>query len=168
MGSSSIWVITHTLPACNCRAIRVATLRPLDQTDPFQARASVIRPGDHVRLVEPLKERDDGTEGLLCYDSGVLRGLVDDGRLDEVANFLLPVTQTPNRDDPEHNVATTMESKTILMNITRAIVEATHSIPLEPSTPVNITSQTPILATFVLFDLMVYNSKHSVTETNQQ
>ncbi|KAK5049828.1 hypothetical protein LTR84_003946 [Exophiala bonariae] len=58
------------------------------------------------------------------------------------------------------------ESKLLLMKSARMIMEVLSYIPLEPSTPMNIFGLTPIVATFILFDLVVYNPDHSETPKN--
>ncbi|KIV97399.1 hypothetical protein PV10_01154 [Exophiala mesophila] len=58
------------------------------------------------------------------------------------------------------------ESKSMLMKTARRIVELMSFIPIEPSTSMNIIGLTPIVATFILFDLVIYNPDHSETPHN--
>ncbi|KAI0383502.1 hypothetical protein F5Y04DRAFT_26889 [Hypomontagnella monticulosa] len=58
------------------------------------------------------------------------------------------------------------ESTKVMMETSRSILELTAFIDVEPNTPLWIIAGIPIVALFVLFDLVVTNPKHAGTATN--
>ncbi|EED16125.1 conserved hypothetical protein [Talaromyces stipitatus ATCC 10500] len=59
------------------------------------------------------------------------------------------------------------KSKTILMEAARSIADVVQLVPMEPSTPINMLGLAPIIATFILFELVVFNPYHPETPRNQ-
>ncbi|OQU99397.1 hypothetical protein CLAIMM_05033 [Cladophialophora immunda] len=66
----------------------------------------------------------------------------------------------------DRRCAPVAESKLTLMNSARAIIETLQFVPPEASLPMNIIGLAPIVANFILFDLVVYNPEHSETKLN--
>ncbi|KIW90109.1 uncharacterized protein Z519_09540 [Cladophialophora bantiana CBS 173.52] len=66
----------------------------------------------------------------------------------------------------DRRCASVAESKLTLMNSARAIIETLQFVPPEASLPMNIIGLAPIVANFILFDLVVYNPEHSETKLN--
>ncbi|KAI1390699.1 uncharacterized protein F4822DRAFT_161416 [Hypoxylon trugodes] len=58
------------------------------------------------------------------------------------------------------------ESTRIMMETSRSVLELTAFIDVEPSTPLWVMAVIPIVALFILFDLVVTNPKHVGTATN--
>ncbi|OAG35510.1 hypothetical protein AYO21_10318 [Fonsecaea monophora] len=66
----------------------------------------------------------------------------------------------------DRRCAPVAESKLTLMNSARAIIETLQFVPPEASLPMNVIGLAPIVANFILFDLVVYNPEHSETKLN--
>ncbi|PCG88958.1 Transcription factor [Penicillium occitanis (nom. inval.)] len=65
------------------------------------------------------------------------------------------------------DVVRAAQSKTTLMEAARSIVEVVQLLPMEPSTPMNMLALAPVIATFILFELIVFNPYHPGTPRNQ-
>ncbi|KAI1411890.1 hypothetical protein F5Y13DRAFT_180505 [Hypoxylon sp. FL1857] len=58
------------------------------------------------------------------------------------------------------------ESTRVMMETSRSVLELTAFIDVEPNTPLWIMAGIPVVALFILFDLVVTNPKHAGTATN--
>ncbi|PVH71762.1 hypothetical protein DL98DRAFT_434576, partial [Cadophora sp. DSE1049] len=58
------------------------------------------------------------------------------------------------------------QSKAMLMESARSILEITQFIPIAPSTPTWILGHLPLVATFILFEFVVHNPTHIETARN--
>ncbi|KAF9885321.1 hypothetical protein FE257_013038 [Aspergillus nanangensis] len=63
-------------------------------------------------------------------------------------------------------IAQQSESKWMLMCAARSIVELTHFMTIEPFTPCWVVLHMPMVAAFILFDLVIHNPSHRETPPN--